>query len=234
MKKLILLFTIVCSAGQLYGMEPELNPTLWEQLPKELKQEIISTTLATSNSVDDAVNAIKALGTLHGVRYNTQAAIGLLIKTLPNDPDKAINQVKNLQGTTLEAFTTLVHLVSDKFPEIATEAIAEKFETPTAQKYVELGNALLMLSGTHIATTINEARQIIKDDGADVNFTALRIVDPEIETYYILTPLFFATQMGNDGLRRLFEIYKLKEKTWSMMRETTKQIERARKLKGIQ
>ena len=96
MKKLFLLSALIC-AGQMYGMEP-----LYHTLPKELQKEIFNTALATSTSVADAVNAIKAVGTLHGVKYSTQAALDLLMKTLPNDLDQAIKAVTNLHGTEIE------------------------------------------------------------------------------------------------------------------------------------
>ncbi len=66
MKELILLFSIVCAAGQLYGMEPE-NP--YKSLLPELKREIINIAL-TRDNLDEAVGMIQGLSTLHNVRYD--------------------------------------------------------------------------------------------------------------------------------------------------------------------
>jgi hypothetical protein len=162
MKKIILLFTIVC-VGQLYGMEPT-----YHTLPKELQNEIVSTALATSKSVDDAVNMIKKLGTLYGVHYSTQAATNLLMTILPNDIGQAIDEVKKLQGTTLEDFTKLVHLLAGKFTRTTTENIAKRFDAPIAQTYIDLGEQLL---GVMFDDHPFKVSALIKN-GADINFSA--------------------------------------------------------------
>ena len=85
---------------------------------------------------------IKKLGILYGVQYSPQAAMNLLITTLPEYFDQAINQVKNLQGTTLEDFTKLVHLLAYVYA-VPTMDIAKKFNTLISKKYEKLGNRLL-------------------------------------------------------------------------------------------
>src|SRR5262245_54934151 len=107
MKKTIILFTIL-SIGLLNGMETEPS---YETLPKELKQEIINTALATSKSVDEAINTLKTVSALQGIQF-----------------DKLFD---------LKDFTKLVHMLADKF-NTKTELIAEKFKTPVAEEYVRL------------------------------------------------------------------------------------------------
>jgi hypothetical protein len=197
MKKLILLFTIVC-ANQLYGMEP--SP--WEQLPKELQEKIVNTALATSKSVDDAVNAIKAFGTLHKVHYSTQAATNLLMKTLPNDLHKAINAVKNLQGTTPQDFTKLMHILADKFNtntlSIASEFINLNLNKTTAQNYIELSKKLLaiMLGKNNIP----EAEKLIAE-GADILYEPALIyliIENSILATSLLEKIKFSLDHGAD------------------------------------
>jgi hypothetical protein len=167
MKKIALLFTILC-VGQLYGME-EQSP--YHALPKELQKEIVNTALATSKSVDNAVDAIRIFGTLHKVHYGTQSATNLLMTMLPNDLNQAINQIKNLQGTTPQDFTKLVHILADKFKtntlSVASQFINLKINRTAAEKYIDSGlsfsQAIMTRNLTALNTLINE--------GADVNFT---------------------------------------------------------------
>ncbi len=97
MKKLILLFTITCAAGQIYGMEPEISmepENLYKTLPKELKQEIINTALATTNTIPEAINAIKKLSILHNIRYdNLQNAPALVRALTKKFPDKSREEI---------------------------------------------------------------------------------------------------------------------------------------------
>ena len=153
------MFTLICT-GRIYGMESQ---PLYDTLPKELQDELVNTALATNKSVDDVVNTIKALGSLYRVPYNTQAAINLFMKTLPNDLHKAINAVKNLQGTKPEDFTKLVHILANKF-NTTTAKIAITFNTPTAQQYINLWTKAKDLPDT------NTLAQLI-ENGLDVNVT---------------------------------------------------------------
>ncbi len=85
MKKLILLFTIVC-AGQLYGMEAEQKMGALGTLPQDIRNEIVNTALATSNNPDEAISMIQKLSTFYNVPYDN-----------------------------LNDFKRLVHLLADKF-----------------------------------------------------------------------------------------------------------------------
>ncbi len=114
MKKLILLFSIVC-AGQLYGMEAENIMDLPEEIRNEIinaHNELIKKALASSNTLEEAVQAIKA-GALQGVKYDN-----------------------------LEDFTRLVRILADKFG-VYTEQVALAFNIPIAEKYIELGQSLI-------------------------------------------------------------------------------------------
>ena len=61
MKKLILLFTIVC-AGQLYGMVPEyvIKAGDMASLPQEIRKFIVLTLVESSN-LEEAITAIRLL-----------------------------------------------------------------------------------------------------------------------------------------------------------------------------
>ena len=71
MKRTKLLFILLC-ASALNGMETEKPPyeETYGSLPTELKQEIISTALAVSNDLPEAISILQKLSVLHGVNYN--------------------------------------------------------------------------------------------------------------------------------------------------------------------
>ncbi len=76
MKKLILLFTMVCT-GQLYGMEQENIM----DLPEDIRNHIIKMALPSSDTLAEAIQAIKA-GVLRGVRYDNLKDFTKLVHTL--------------------------------------------------------------------------------------------------------------------------------------------------------
>ncbi len=143
MKKIALLFTIVC-VGQLYGMEPKKELTkkealeIYKSLLPELKLGVLNQALAVSNDLDEAIDMINKLSIVYKEQYN------------------------NLQD-----FTNLVHILADKF-NTTTEKIAEKFGTEIAKKYVSLGKNLTKAIFWH--ETKEEVKQYIKQ-GADVNYS---------------------------------------------------------------
>jgi hypothetical protein len=110
MKRIILIFTILC-VSQLYGMEPE--PVLGE-LPEDVHNTIIRMALATSDTLEEAIKAIKVASVLRGIRYDN-----------------------------LKSFTKLVHMLANKFPKKDTKTIAKLFGTSIAEEYINLGNALI-------------------------------------------------------------------------------------------
>ncbi len=137
MKKLILLFTILC-IGQLYGMEAQHI----SELPGELQKIIIKKALAQSNNLDKTINMIGKLSTLYGIQYN------------------------------IKDFTQLVHILADKF-NTSTEHIAQEFNTPIAQKYLDLGRKLYNLKVIRYSPLfVNRVTQLMKD-GADINFNTI-------------------------------------------------------------
>src|SRR5438067_80176 len=91
MKRLILLFTIIC-AGQLYGMGSKTGPKIKEfdirkELLPELRQELISKALAVSNTPAEAINTIKNLSFVHGIQFdelNKDMLIHALTKKFPD------------------------------------------------------------------------------------------------------------------------------------------------------
>lgn len=170
MKKIFLLGALVC-VGQMYGMEPMEPENSYELLPKELKQGIINNALATSKNVNQVINAIKAFGALHGMHYDTQTATDLLVQTLPDNLDEAIDEIKNLQETTLEDFTQLVHLLADKF-NMTTQKIAKKFTMPIAETYLNFGSWLLEHMKDRGAFIHTKVINLIKK-GADVNYSGV-------------------------------------------------------------
>ena len=159
MKKIALLFTLTLAcAGQLYGMDPtslyELRRTGAEnirELPRDVRQEIINTALATSTNIDDTIAMIKKLSTSFGTR-----------------PGKLFGN--------LEDFTKFVHILADKFKgyypyDIALSLAKANFATPTANKYIELTFPLInsvMNGDESIETTKRSIQQ-----GADINGKAM-------------------------------------------------------------
>jgi len=150
MKKIALLLTIVC-AGQLYGMEPSVAEAMagrpekgnlgdFEQLPEEVHGVIVKA-LATSNDLEQTIEAIKVASALQGVQYDN-----------------------------LKDFTTLVHILADKF-DIPTAEVAQQFGTPMANTYYQLGSKLRhAVKVVQTEARYNEIIALIKD-GADVNFS---------------------------------------------------------------
>ncbi len=153
MKKLILLFTIVC-AGQLYGMKPELDPTLWSNLPEGVGPLIIMALADSGNDLSTAIDNIKTASRIN----------------------KALNQAINT-GTNLQDFTVLAHLLADEF-NVTTKEVAQAFGTTASKEYLTVNAPLEyrrsfsdydmhMILNTSIATIASIALYW----GADVNYT---------------------------------------------------------------
>ncbi len=181
MKKMTLLFTILC-AGQLYGMEPELNPAIWgqEQLPNDVKTLVMVTLAQSGDNLDLAINNIKKASLIN----------------------KTLNQMINAAYGNLQGFTKLVHMLADKFDK-PTKTVAEKFGTPVAKQYIELGDLLISKIGLirFYREGISEVTQLIKN-GADVNYSAggptIKLQDPELpqtSMSYTVTENSFITPM---------------------------------------
>lgn len=140
MKKIALVFTIIACIGTLNGMQKEPEHGYWQYLPKELKQEIINTTSATSINLHEAILIIEKLSALHGVEF-----------------DKLFN---------LKDFTTLAHVLADKF-NASTYQIANKFLSKVAMQYLFYGERLLR---SVIEANYDRTSHLIKD-GADIDYS---------------------------------------------------------------
>ena len=151
MKKLILLFTIVCAAGQLYGMEPERGRYIGlGDLPRDV-QVIIISYLQTNDNLDDTM--------LHkrSQPYNKQ-----------------LNAIVNETYGNQKGFAALMHVLEDKFhkkhpflPGINTVYIASGLKTSAAKEYVRLVQTLRDALKNDDMTTIKNALA----KGADINAT---------------------------------------------------------------
>lgn len=152
MKKLILLFTIACAAGQLYGMEPERGRYIgWGDLPKDV-QVIIISYLQTYDDIKDILNAIQETS-----RTNKQ-----------------LNAIVNETYGNQKGFAALMHVLEDKFhkkhpflPGINTVYIASGLKTSAAKEYVRLVQTLRDALKNDDMTTIKNALA----KGADINAT---------------------------------------------------------------
>lgn len=206
------LLNICILNGMKRNLEPETYFPLGE-LPIEAKAVIVHA-IRTYDNLDDIINTIEATKLINR-QFNSI--------------------VKNVYGNynKLDEFTTLVHLLSDKFPEETTENIAKKFKIPITQKYIELGKKLLILSGTRSAIAFNNTKQAITD-GADVNFTTSFIVDPTTGAYHIYTPFLFAAQIQNFALLMLLITSGIKGKTVNTAHATLEKIQEAREAYGLQ
>jgi len=145
MKKIFLLFTIIC-AGQLYGMEV-LEPS-YGSLPRELKQEIINTVLEIINTTEESNNLsqtivmIKIFSILHGIEYNT-----------------------------LPLFNGLMNRLAKKFPDINRRDIARNFGIEIGKAYVTLNEKFYaMAKNFEDKPTLEKYKDFIAQ-GADSSFT---------------------------------------------------------------
>ena len=154
---IFLLLTIIC-ANSLNGMEAERIG----DLPEELRDEIATAAILSSESPDDAIIMIKKLSVLFSVQY-----------------DKLFSNLKD--------FTRLVHMLGDKF-NLPTKEIAERFDTEKKSLDKKLRYALkqsvdittVAKKYSNLAKELSDALQqpvdisiIAKliEQGADVNYT---------------------------------------------------------------
>ena len=135
-------------------MKPEHRMGDFGELPGDVHNEIIKNALASSDTVEEAIRAIKVANVLRGARYDN-----------------------------LENFTKIVHLLANKFSKPTAE-VADKFDTSIAKKYNELGNKLISNISKIASVPRSEHAsmlqiiQIIKD-GGDANYSS----DLKIENY---------------------------------------------------
>jgi hypothetical protein len=141
MKKLFFLFALIC-AGQLYGMEKEGAVGIYTSVLPEIKQQILNAALASSENVDEAIDAIKKFSVLRGVQF-----------------DKLFNNFQD--------FIKVVNLVSEKFPELTKSAIAEKVNPLFAKEYDALNMKLIRAVRNN--ESIEVITQLL-NQGADINF----------------------------------------------------------------
>ena len=149
MKKIALLFTIIC-AGQLYGMEPMEAEHIGD-LPGELQREITQAAIASSKDLGKAIAMIKKLSESFGIQYN---------KLFGNIQD----------------FTKLVYMLLDGFevspylrkgtPYLIAQDL-EKAHFTLASEYLSLREQL-QKSVTEGDKNIEETKKLI-EEGADVN-----------------------------------------------------------------
>jgi hypothetical protein len=179
MKKIALLFTIVC-AGQLYGMEQpergyytgiaELSPEIQVMIIQALNT--YDSKLTPEENITKIVNAIKALSITN----------------------KQLHAVLSDMYGDLKSFTLLVGTLAEKFPSISKEGIAKEFNTPMAKKYINLGHELLNFA--ELGNKNTEISKLIKESGADVNFNGL-YVNVFAEATTIGSPLSVAVENLN-------------------------------------
>jgi len=127
MKKLIVLFTILCAANALNGMEP-LKPERgcyvglgMENLPQNV-QVLIIKALNRGDNLIDTINDIKAT-------------------SMTNTTLKQLVYAEYGDFSNIDGFTELVHVLARKF-HTSPFRVAEKFDTAMAEKYVELYSKL--------------------------------------------------------------------------------------------
>jgi len=162
-----LLLGALVCAGQIYGMEPQEPMGAFAQLPKELHQEIIRKAIESSDTLEEFVKAVNVACALQGVCYDN-----------------------------LKDFTKLMHMLADKF-DTTTHEVAGNFHTSLAEKYIQLGEQLLIIDDeSSQLDTFDKVTQLI-NDGADVNFTMRN--NMAIDS----TPLFVAIQLINVDVVKL-------------------------------
>ena len=152
MKKIALLFTLtLLGAGALNGMEPEHGKSHWHRYgrsPADVKGLILMY-LHKSDNLDDIIYDIKKASLIN----------------------KDLNTIVNKLYGNQKGFTALMHILANKFDK-TTETIAEKFNTPVAKHYLDLGEQLNFAIGS---ADFDTAMQLIKQ-GADVNYPAELVI----------------------------------------------------------
>ncbi len=143
MKKLILLFTMVC-AGQLYGMLEAPDP---RYLPTDMKYEIMNAAVATSKDLKEAISMIPKLSAFYGVRYTD-------IKNFT----KLLHALANRFNVTTE--------------EVATQFVDETKKAPDGMAYLgkQYLSFLQSLSDAIYKNNVEQIKLLIQQ-GADVNST---------------------------------------------------------------
>ncbi|HJZ24029.1 MAG TPA: hypothetical protein VJ201_06220 [Candidatus Babeliales bacterium] len=172
MKKITLLFTILC-ASALSAMEPERSQVEWENLPKALIP-IMNTYLIEYNNLDDMVNDIKKA-------------------------TQELNTMINEKSGNLAAFTEFIHVLSYKFNK-NTFIIATKFGTPAAKAYLDLGNKLIKASNTNDIKSATQLLKQGADPNFSDIYIIERIKSPlkqGVTIHPITTPLLLAIRNGN-------------------------------------
>jgi hypothetical protein len=200
MKKIVLLLGLVC-VGQLYGMkakrpikQPKPQQVEFIQdlptLPDEVKFQILMALIQSGNTLDESVKSIINVSRIDTALYDT------------------INDLK--------VFTTLVHMLANKF-HLSTEYVASQFKTTrVARLYLYRGFQLFLvlddpfyrpkylteaqiLWGLNLAGPLPTLNELIQS-GADVNFSQ-QIIYPSIvlvrDEIPYLTPLKLAVQRNN-------------------------------------
>lgn len=148
MKKLVLLFTIVCT-GQLYGMEPEKHQTVkfgeeWATLPDDIKSLILVALMQSGNDLDSAIKSIVKASAIN----------------------VALNKMINYND--LQGFTKIAHMLANKFG-ISTFSIAKEFSTQTSKEYVRLLEQAHYYMGEPIGDHVTDEIDELIKEGLDVN-----------------------------------------------------------------
>lgn len=168
MKKMTLLFIILCTSA-LNAMEVEHNYYVgmsMQDLPKEIQSLIIGH-LNTGDTVKNVIKTIMRMS-------RTNTTFNTIIKDIYD------NQ-KN--------FITLIQTLANNFHTNPSH-IAEQFKTPTSEKYIRLGKALLTIVRTNDFLSVAG----IIGDGADINY---------YDEMNKLTPLVEAIRYQNANMVKL-------------------------------
>lgn len=145
MKKLTVLFTLLCTASALNGMKPERGRYVgMGDLPPEV-QAIIVSYLHTYDNLNDIVKAIKAT----------------------SETNRQLKEIVNEEYGDPKKFKALVHVLANKF-NTATKNIAEQLGTPfTTKHYTLAGDTLIQAIKNGSIHDVTKAIAL----GADVNYS---------------------------------------------------------------
>lgn len=222
MKKVLLLLAILC-ANTLYGMKRAAGEHYVEaDIRSELRPEIWGQLPSEVKAL--IMVALAQSGGNLDEAVNNIKKVSVLNKRFNQIINEAYS-IDNLQG-----FTQLVHI------------LAEKFGTPVARKYIQLGHDLLISIYDFSSFSIKKFEEYIKN-GADVNYSSPSMPEYEM-TPGIKTPMFFAMRQGkleviqlllDSGVTLKSDEYYDTYKYWTpLQKETIKQLldkERAKRLK---
>lgn len=167
MKKLILLFTILC-AGALNAMEPEQKMGAFGELPKELHPEIVKKALESSNTPKKAVKAITVASALQGVKYDNLEDFTRLVHRVAKKFKVPVNIIATEFGTpTAKTYITLSENLGNAVKNGQTKEVEQLINQGADVHFLVNNNTILEFALGNISENTVKIVKILLDHGAN-------------------------------------------------------------------